>query len=84
MPRILELVELQLAGSQGVVGVNPFQRLDTGLLVRADQMHALLMELLRSMVQRADRLDLPPEDCLVLHFVVQPIFDPVRFEIPLI
>jgi hypothetical protein len=79
VPRILELVELQLGLRHGVVGVNPFQRLDTGLLVRADQMHALLMEFLSLMVQRADRPDLPSEERLVLHFMVQPIFDPVRF-----
>ena len=81
---VFKLRGFRFAGLHRTGGVEPFQRLDAGFLIGADQVYSLFMEFRSLVIELAHRPHLFPELGFVFHFVVQPVFDPVGFQIPLI
>jgi hypothetical protein len=84
MPLVLILVQLQLAFGHGMIRVNPFQCLNAGFFVHADHMRTRFMQFLRLMIEFAHLSDLLPKRRIILGFVIEPIFDSMGFQIPLI
>ena len=74
----------RLAGCHRPGRMEPLQSLNAGLLVGADDMHPLLMELCRLLIELADRSHLFPKPGFVFHLVIQPVAGSRRLEIPLI
>lgn len=79
MSGVLELVQFQLTFRHLMVRVYAFQCLDAGFFVNADDMDTGFMQLLCLMIEFAYGSDVLPKSGFILHFVIQPIFDPVRF-----
>jgi hypothetical protein len=79
MPGVFKLVQFKLTLRQGMVWMYPFQCLNTRLFVNTDHMNTGFMELLRLMIELAYRSDLLPKVRLIFDFVIQPIFNSVRF-----
>ena len=79
MPGVFELMQFQLAFGHRMVRVYPLQCLDSGFFVNTDDMHARFVQLLCLVIEFAHGSDVLPESGFILHFVVQPVFDPVGF-----
>jgi hypothetical protein len=58
--------------------------LNPGLFIRAYQMHSLSVECLRLVIKFAHSSDVLPKSRFVFHRGVEPMFCPVRLELPLI
>jgi hypothetical protein len=79
VPDIFKLLGFRLTGLHRTGRMEPFQSLDAGFLIGADQVDSLFMEFLRLVVQFADRPYLAWKSDRVFHFVVQPIPTPMGF-----
>lgn len=79
MSCVLELVQFQLTLGHRMVRVYALQCLDAGFFVNADDMDTGFVQLLCLMIEFAYGSDVLPKRGFILHFVVQPIFDPVGF-----
>lgn len=82
--KVFELLSFRLAGLHGTGGMKPFQRLDAGFLVGADDMNAPLMEFRRLVIELAHGSDVHAEAAFVFYLVIQSVPGPMRFKVPLI
>jgi hypothetical protein len=79
VPDIFKLLGFRLTGLQRTGRMEPFQSLDAGFLISADQVDSLFLEFLRLVIQCADRPYLAWKSDRVFHFVIQPIPAPMGF-----
>ena len=84
MSGVLEFVQFQLAWGHQRVRVYPLQGLSAGFFINTDNMRARFVQLLCLVIELTCRSDVLPEGDFIFHFVVKPVFDPRRFQIPLI
>ena len=84
MSGVLEFVQFQLALGHRLVRVYPLQGLYPGFFINTDNMHARFVQLLCLVIEFTYRSEILPEGGFIFHFVVKPVFDPMRFQIPLI
>ena len=84
VPGVLEFVQFQLARRHRLVRVYPLQGLNAGFFVNTDHMHTRFVQFLGLVIQFTDRPDVLPEGRFVLYLMVQPVLNPMRFQIRLI
>jgi hypothetical protein len=79
LPGVLKLMQFQLAFGHGMVWMDPLQGLNARLFVNTDHVYAGFMQRLGLVIVLAYRSDLLPKARLIFDFVIQPIFNSVRF-----
>ena len=81
---VLELHRLGIVRAHRLIGMNGFESLNAGLLIRGDDRHPLRMEFRRLMVELADRADRFSEGGLVFDLGIEPRPGAMRLEVRLI
>lgn len=84
VPFIFKFQQFGFAGFHWMIRMDALHGLNPGLFIRAHQMHPLSMEFFGLVIKFAHGSDVLPKYRFVFHRRIEPLFCPVRLELPLI
>ena len=84
MPLVFKFLCFRFTWLHRAGRVYTFQRLNSGFLIHTDNVCTLVMEPLSLMIQLAYFSNFLSKFSFVFYFVIQPVFMPMRLEVPLI